>query len=72
LLRPGFKLEHVEQITGNTNEIEIWSFFDQPTKPVNAIVEIACQKKLHGFRKSLFKVVEMSSIEPYRKISDAL
>ena len=27
-------------------------------------VEIGCQKKLHGFLKSLFKVVEMSSIEP--------
>ena len=39
----------------------------QPTKPVDAVVEMGCQKKLHGFLKSLFKVVEMSSIEPYLK-----
>ena len=34
LLDPGFGLEHVEQITGNTNEEEVWRLFDQPTKPV--------------------------------------
>ena len=31
LLDPGFGLEHVEQITGNINEVEVWSLFDQPT-----------------------------------------
>jgi hypothetical protein len=41
LFHSGFGPEHVEQITGNTNEIKIWSLFDQPTKPVKAEVEIA-------------------------------
>jgi len=40
LLHRGFGLEHVEQITGNTNEVEVWSLFDQPMKPVKAEVEI--------------------------------
>jgi len=30
LLQPGLGVEHVEQITGNTNEVEVWSLFDQP------------------------------------------
>ena len=62
LLRPGLGLEHVEQITGNTNEIEVWSLFDQPTKPLKAEMKVGCDKKLHGFGKCLSKVVEMSSI----------
>ena len=62
LLQPGFGLEHVEQITGNTNEVEVWSLFDQPPKPVKAEMKIGCQKELHGFGKWSFKVVEMSSI----------
>ena len=32
LLYPGFGLEYVEQITGNANEGEVWSLFDQPSK----------------------------------------
>jgi hypothetical protein len=41
LFHPVFGLEHVEQITGNTDEVEVWSLFDQPTKPVKAIMEIS-------------------------------
>ena len=60
-------VEHVEQITGNTDEVVAWGLFDQPTKPVNAEVEVGGQKKLHGFWKSLFIVVEMSSIAAGRR-----
>jgi hypothetical protein len=34
LLRLGFGLEHVQQISRYTDEVEVWSFLDQPTKPV--------------------------------------
>ena len=64
--------EHVEQITGNTNEVEVWSLFDQPSKPMNAEMKVGGDKKLHGFGKCSSKVVEMSSIEPYSQISDAV
>ena len=30
LFATGLGVEHVEQITGNTNEVEVWSLFDQP------------------------------------------
>jgi hypothetical protein len=40
LFHPGLGHEHVEQITGNANEVEVWSLFDQPAKPVKAEVEI--------------------------------
>ena len=36
----GLDLEHVEQITGNTDEVVIWRLFYQPPKPVNAEVKI--------------------------------
>ena len=62
LLDPGFGLEHIEQITGNTDEVEVWRLFDQPTKPVKAEMKVGCQKKLHGFGKNSFKAVEMSSL----------
>src|ERR1700692_1357749 len=62
----------IEQISGDTDEIVAWRLFDQPTEPVNAVVEIGCQKKLHGFGECSLKVVKMSSIEPYSKISDAI
>ena len=32
LLQPGLGVEHVEQITGNTNEVVTGRLFDQPTK----------------------------------------
>jgi hypothetical protein len=32
LFHSGFRLEHVEQITGNTDEVEVWSLFNQPAK----------------------------------------
>jgi hypothetical protein len=54
--------EHVEQITGNTYEVEVWSLFDQPSKPVKAEIKVGGDKKLHGSGKCSFKVVEMSSI----------
>ena len=41
LLYPGFGPEHVEQITGDANEVEILRLFDQPTKPVKAEMEIS-------------------------------
>jgi hypothetical protein len=41
LLQPGLGLEHIEQITGNTDEVEVWSLFDQPSKPVKVVVEIS-------------------------------
>ena len=41
LFQPCFGPEHIEQITGNTNEVEVWSFFDQPSKPVKAEMEIS-------------------------------
>ena len=62
LLQPGLGVEHVEQITGNTNEVVAWRLFDQPSKPVKTVVEIGGDKELHGFRKNSFKVVEMSSL----------
>jgi len=49
LLRSGFGFEHVEQITGDAYEVEVWSLFDQPPKPVKAEMKVGCQKKLHGF-----------------------
>jgi hypothetical protein len=41
LLQPGFGLEHVEQITGNANEVEVWSLYDQPSERLKAIMEIS-------------------------------
>jgi hypothetical protein len=41
LFHPGLGREHVQQITGNANKVEVWRLFDQPTKPVNAIMEIS-------------------------------
>ena len=58
----GLDLEHIEQITGNTDEVEVWRLFDQPTKPVKPEMKVGCQKELHGFGKCSFKVVEMSSL----------
>jgi hypothetical protein len=40
LLQPGLGLEHVEQITGNTNEVEVWSLFNQPAKPVKPEMKV--------------------------------
>ena len=60
LFHPGLELEHVEQITGNTNEIVAGRLL--PPKPAKAEVEIGCQKKLHGLGKCSSKVVEMSSL----------
>jgi hypothetical protein len=40
LLQPGFGLEHVEQITGDTNKFETRRLFDQPTKPVGPEMKI--------------------------------
>ena len=41
LLNRGLGLEHVQQISRDTDEVEVWSFLDQPTKPVKAIVQIS-------------------------------
>jgi hypothetical protein len=41
LLEAGLGVEHVEQITGNANEVEVWRLFDQPTKPVKTEMEIS-------------------------------
>ena len=49
LFHSGFGPEHVEEITGNTDEVEVWRLFDQPTKPMKAEMEVGCQKELHGF-----------------------
>ena len=35
-----FDLEHVEQITDNTDEVVIWRLFYQPPKPVDMEVKI--------------------------------
>jgi hypothetical protein len=32
LFHSGFGPEHVEQITGNADEVEVWRLFDQPAK----------------------------------------
>ena len=56
LFRSGFGLEHVKEITGNTDEVEISRLFDQPPKPVNAIMEIGGDEEFHGFEKWSFKV----------------
>jgi hypothetical protein len=37
----GLDLEHIEQISGNTDEVVPWRLFDQPTKPVNAEMKIS-------------------------------
>jgi hypothetical protein len=34
LFHPGCGIEHVEQITGNTNKVEVWSLIAQPAKPM--------------------------------------
>jgi hypothetical protein len=47
LLHPGLGPEHVEEITGNTDEFEVWRLFDQPTEPENTVVEISCKKDFH-------------------------
>jgi hypothetical protein len=44
LLQPGLRLEHVEQITSNTSEVEVWSLFDQPLKPVKAEMKVGGDK----------------------------
>ena len=62
LFHSGFGPEQVEQITGDTDEVEVWSLFNQPPKPVNAIVQISGKKKLHWFREKLVLAVEMSSV----------
>jgi hypothetical protein len=49
LFNPGFGLEHVEQITSNANEVEVWSLFDQPSKPVKAEMKVSGDKEFHGF-----------------------
>ena len=66
LLCPSFGFEHVEEITGNADEVEVWRLFDQPTEPVKAEMKVGCQKKLHGFRENSFKAVERSSLQPDR------
>src|SRR5258708_37387606 len=43
----GLNLEHVEQITGNTDEVVVRRLLDQPPKPVNAKVKIGGKKKFH-------------------------
>jgi hypothetical protein len=48
LFQPGFGLEHVEQITGNADKVEVWSLFDQPPKPKKAELKVGCQKEPHG------------------------
>jgi hypothetical protein len=48
LFNPGLRLEHVEQITGNTDEVEVWRLFDQPTKPVETEMKVGGDKKLHA------------------------
>ena len=40
LLQPGLGVEYIEQITGNTNEVEVWRLFDQPSKPVKAEMKV--------------------------------
>jgi hypothetical protein len=47
LLQPGLGVEHVEQVTGNTNKVEVWRLFDQPTKPVKAEMKVGGDEKLH-------------------------
>jgi hypothetical protein len=47
----GFRLEHVEQITGNANEVEFWSWFDQPTKPVKPEMNVGGDKDFHDSEK---------------------
>jgi hypothetical protein len=51
LFHSGFGPEHVEQITGNADEVEVWSLFNQPPKPVNATVQISGKKNFIGFGK---------------------
>ena len=49
---PDLDLEHVRQITGNTDEALVWRLFDQPTRRVKAQMEAGGQKDLHGFGKA--------------------
>ena len=46
----------------NANEVEVWSLFDQPSKPLEAEMKVGGDKNLHGLEKNSFKVVEMSSL----------
>jgi hypothetical protein len=48
LFHPCLGLEHIEQVTGNTNEVEVWRLFDQPAKPVKAEMKVGGDKKLHA------------------------
>jgi len=40
LFQPGFRLEHVEQVSGDANEVKVWSLFDQPTIPVKTEMKV--------------------------------
>ena|ERR1700730_14680615 len=62
LFHPGFGLEHVEQITGNTDKVEFGSLFDQPSKPVKAEMKVGGDQDLHALGGFSFKVFEMSGI----------
>jgi hypothetical protein len=62
LFHSGFGPEQVEQITGDTDEVEVWSLIDQPPKPVKAEMEVGGDEELHRFGKWSYKVVEKSFI----------
>jgi hypothetical protein len=51
LRQPGLAVEHVEEITGNTNEVKVRSLFDQPLKPLKAEMKVGGKKEFHGFGK---------------------
>jgi hypothetical protein len=53
----GLRREHVQQITGNTNEAEVWSLFNQLAKPMKAEIKVGGDQNLHGSGKCSFEFV---------------
>ena len=49
----GLDIEHVEQITDDTDEVVIWRLLYQPLKSVKAKVKIGGQEKFHDIGKML-------------------
>ena len=58
----GLDLEHIEQITGNTDEVVPWRLFDQPTKPINAEVKIGGQEKFHLWRRERLGLFRLKTV----------
>jgi hypothetical protein len=51
---PGLGREHVQQITGNANEVVTRSLFEQSSKPVKPEMKVGGNKEFHALTENPF------------------